>query len=536
MKSKVDCVLVGHNELVLRDYEKKLRYMGTNTPTYRDFNLGIIKYKGEQYTAADMLNVLCEGTEFTENGQFRWDDIFSLAIACIATYLDKSNISFDFIAEFQSGKDKLKDIIENCEVLTVGVITTFCTIAEPIIEVVRFIRSLKADVKIIVGGPYVSGEVRSKSDEFISNHFHQIGADYYINSPQGEDTLVKIVECIKECKLIDKIPNIYYKDNDRYIYTFSENENNALEGNVVNWHLFSSQIRSTVSVRTARSCPFSCSYCAFPQHAGKFETASCEHVEKEFKLLNEIEGLNYVNIIDDSFNVPMNRFKDILKMKINNNYDFKWNSFIRCQYLDEESVILMKDSGCEGVFLGIESANQNILDIMEKKADVNQYIRGLELLKKHGIITYASFIFGIPGETKESIYDTINFIRDYQPDFYRIQLWFCDPITPIWKKREEYGLEGTNFSWRHNTMSISEAQSYIEKAFIEINESIWLPQFNFDFTAIFNLLNRGMGLQQIKRYIRVFNEGVRNKLLSGDMLSDNISEKMLNEMKDVFKA
>ena len=533
MGRAIDCVLIGHNEMVFRDYEKKLRYLGTGTPSYRELNLGFVKYKDEPYTATDVFNTICQNTDYVKDGAFRWDDVFSLAIACIATYLDKHGVSFDYISEFQSGKEQLRDMLENDHVLTVGITTTFYTTAEPIIEIVKFIRSINKDAKIIIGGIYITGEAKTQTAEFINNHFRQIGADYYISSSQGEDALQKLIKRIKENRAINGVPNIYYRDNEKYGFTFAEEENNALKDNLVNWGLFSDRIRKTIAVRTARSCPFSCSYCAFPLHAGKYETLDCGSIDAEFKAISGIKGLEYINFTDDSFNVPMNRFKEILRSKISNNHNFKWNSFIRCQYLDEESVELMKESGCEGVFLGIESANQKILKIMNKNVEVGQHARGIEMLNKHGIITYASFIFGMPGETVDSVNDTIEFIRVYKPDFYRIQLWFCDPITPIWQQREEFGLTGTNFAWKHGTMTADEAQSHIERAFLEIDDSLWLPQFNFDFTAIFNLLHRGLDLQQIKKYIQTFNEGVRAKLR--DMDAGNISDGMFADMKAALR-
>lgn len=100
----------------------------------------------------------------------------------------------------------------------------------------------------------------------------------------------------------------------------------------------------------------------------------------------------------------------------------------------------MKESGCEGVFLGIESGNNQILATMNKIASVEKYLEGIALLKEFDIVTYGSIIIGFPGETGETVQDTIGFIEDSGLDFYRAQLWYCEPITPIRKDRQKYQL------------------------------------------------------------------------------------------------
>jgi hypothetical protein len=172
----------------------------------------------------------------------------------------------------------------------------------------------------------------------------------------------------------------------------------------------------------------------------------------------------------------------------------------------------MKESGCEGVFLGIESGNQQILRNMNKAATVEKYREGIRLLKKNRIITYASFIIGFPGETPQTVRDTVEFIQATQPDFYRTQLWYCDPITPIWKEKDQYQIKGSQFEWVHKTMDAFSACDVIDEIFLSLDNSVWIPQYNFEFGGIFSLLHRGMSLEQIKEFLLSFNQGIKEKL------------------------
>ena len=94
----------------------------------------------------------------------------------------------------------------------------------------------------------------------------------------------------------------------------------------------------------------------------------------------EIENLIF---IDDTPNFPVPRFKAMLELL--KQYDFRWYSFIRAQYIDDGISRMMKESGCDGVYLGIESADNQILKYMKKAAKGEVYMRGVECLKKYGL-------------------------------------------------------------------------------------------------------------------------------------------------------
>jgi p-methyltransferase len=163
----------------------------------------------------------------------------------------------------------------------------------------------------------------------------------------------------------------------------------------------------------------------------------------------------------------------------------------------------MAQSGCAGVFLGIESGSPTILVNMNKAATADKYRRGIHQLRDAGILTFASFIIGFPGETIATIQETSSFIEETQPDYYRAQLWYCEPGTPIDRQREKYGIDGEGFVWAHATLDSAEAMNQIEKMFLTIRRSIWLPQWSFDFWIIPYLLGKGITLDQFSQFTRV---------------------------------
>ncbi len=535
MQKTIDCLFIGHNETGLVEYEKTVRKMGIQSGAYRDLNLNFIYYGHKPYSASEIYNLLSRGDSGTTDPRGRQrplsnGDTFSAAIAHLGTYLHRRNLSFDYINYFSQQQEELKEKLLQENILTIAIITTLYVSVFPILEIMDFIKRYNHSARIIIGGPFISTQYRTQTPDALEYLFAStIGADFYVISSQGEATLVNIIHALKNDLPLHEIKNLYYKSEKGYVFTGILKEDNPLSENMVDWNLFSQHLWTGAAIRTAISCPFSCSFCGFPEHAGKYQYVDVDTVYRHLLILDNIGEVNSINFIDDTFNVPVKRFKEILRMMIRNRFKFKWTSNFRCQFADREMVELMKESGCDGVFLGIESANNNVLENMNKNADLDKYKGGIALLKEYGIMTMGSFILGFPGETPDTVNDTIAFIRQTQLDFFRVQLWYCEPITPIWKKREEFGLRGESFEWAHNTMNSKQAGDFIDKIFLTIDKSVWVPQYNFDFDKIRQMKRRGMDLTHIKEFLEAFREGVKEKLT--DPTRQEVSFEVIMKLK-----
>ncbi len=532
-KETIDCLLIGHNEMDFEEYEKHVRRMGIQSGAYRDLNLNFLRYNNKPYHLTEVFNLFCaDKSRSAHQKPMGMQETFSTAIAYLGTYLHRRGFTFAYVNSFQEEKEKLRQVLLEKNVLTVAVITTLYVSVFPILEVVDWVRQHSQETKIIVGGPFVSTKIRTQSPLEWEYLFMSIDADLYVNSSQGEATLVKIITALKSNLPQEQINNIFYKTPTGYQATPVLRENNRLSENTVNWELFSREMGEYAAVRTSISCPFSCAFCGFPEHAGKYQTMEVEGVEKELNQLNKIGKVKDLNFIDDTFNIPLKRFKQILRVMIKNKYKFKWNSYLRCQFLDRETVELMKESGCEGVFLGLESGSNLILKNMNKKVEVDKYFKGIALLKESGIVTFGNFIIGFPGETVQTVKDTKDFIQESGLDFYRTQLWYCEPITPIWKQREKYNIQGESFEWSHSTMDANTACDLIEDLFLSIKASIWVPQYNFDFDNLWHLVHRGITLDKVIQFLDTFNQGVREKLTNPS--KKEMGFEIIHKLKRIF--
>lgn len=491
--------------------EKRLRLMGEDCGAYRKLNLGFIEYNNKPYRIRDIFNIHPYNKLFKTN-PFNMNNMFNAAIAYLGTYLSKYNYTFEYIISFNEEKEKLVDLLNKESILCIAIITTFYMDIFPVLEIIQFIKKYNKDIKIILGGPFIWIKARDLSKEKLNRMFKILGADIYVNSHQGEAALINILSAIKYNKPLNDIKNIYFFGNDHFIATDTVVEDNKLEENIINWNLFSGRIKNIVPIRTSSSCCFRCSFCSYPLNKIRYQELSVEHIEKELRSLSRINKNLHLSFIDDTFNFPKKRFVEFLKMMRKNKFSFTWDSNIRCQYLDKETVKMMFECGCKGVYLGIESGNQTLLNNMNKKAKISDLVQGIDLLNQFRILSCASFIIGFPGETIETAECTRQFIEKYKPAFYQLHIWYYEPYTPVWQQKHKYNLSGSHLNWKHRTMDVSEAFNIIDNMFKSIENSIWLPQNDFEYYGIFELLKRNISLEKIKKFFYAFNRDVKRKI------------------------
>ncbi len=436
------------------------------------------------------------------------ESVFNAAIAYLATYINRKEITFDYVLSYENERDLLYEKLSK-KIVIVALSTTFCNDIGTVHDMVQYVKKINPEVKVIVGGAFIATILQQLSGRLLQILLREINADIYINSFKGEEALAKSIIAVKNNLPLKDINNIIYKGDQDYVITHLADDYIGLENNTVDWRLFKNHIGSVVSVRTAISCPYACAYCSFHIKAGRYSNISVEAVERELDAIESLGKVRTVNFIDDSFNLPRERFKSILKMMIKKNYSFHWHSYLRCQNIDDEIVDLMKQSGCHGVIIGFESGNQSILDGMNKKLKVEDYVSAHKILQKYGIVTIGMFIIGFPGETIETVKDTIQFIEEVQPTFYHAHPWICDKTTDIWKKQKEYNIIANNKGWKHITMDSKTAAQLANEVFLTVKNSTFLNVF---YMVVFQLLNQGFCIEDVKHILDTYNEYVKEKM------------------------
>jgi radical SAM PhpK family P-methyltransferase len=495
---------MGHNDVDFAAFSEKQRQFADRSAGHSEIVTNSVCIQGKRRTYMELLNTVMERVD-GRSSDFNTFRVPSLAVAYLVNFLRQRKLNAEGVNFFNTGHRELAGLLA-CSPTCVAITTTYYVDDEPIREIVAFIRCFNRETRIVVGGPRILSLSRTQSERVQMLTFRSIGADIYVESAQGESTLARVVRTLAEDGDLSAVPNLTFRGADGgFVRTSREVEENGLEDNTIDWASFPSTAFTPINyMRTARSCPFSCEFCNYPAMAGSHTYVSVEVIEQELRVMKQA-GVRDVIFIDDTFNVPFPRFKDICRMMIRNCFGFRWVSFFRCSSCDEEALDLMQESGCLGVYLGIESGDPGILRNMHKFARIDRYCESIGKLTERGILSLASMIVGFPGETAESVQNSIDFLNEAKATFYNVQVYYHDTLAPIEKRRSEFGITGSGYSWRHTTMDWREAVALKEKIIREVVHSLQLPLYGFSIWTVPYLLRNGLSLKQILEFTRFAN-------------------------------
>ena len=162
---------------------------------------------------------------------------------------------------------------------------------------------------------------------------------------------------------------------------------------------------------TSRGCPFGCHYCPYPVGQGiPWRFRSPQNVVDEIEHLVKDLGIRYIVFRDPMFSMRLPRVVEICEEIRRRGLVFKWKCETRPDCLDEETVRAMASAGCEGINFGVESAEEKIQkNAGRKPISREKIIEMTSICRRYGIKTFCFFIIGLPGDTVETILETIDF-------------------------------------------------------------------------------------------------------------------------------
>ena len=194
---------------------------------------------------------------------------------------------------------------------------------------------------------------------------------------------------------------------------------------------------------TSRGCPARCTFCCTKNLLGfKFRFRSAESVVEEVRHCVEKYGIKEVHLVDDVFTLRKDRvlkIRDLMK-ESGLDVDFVLFNGVRADQVDNEILYALKDLGVYSLGFGCESGNQSILDNIKKGEKLETIRNAYKMCKKIGFETWAFFILGLPGETKDTIKNTIKFAKEIDPDFPKFHILKPYPNSDIYKELMEKNL------------------------------------------------------------------------------------------------
>jgi radical SAM superfamily enzyme YgiQ (UPF0313 family) len=271
------------------------------------------------------------------------------------------------------------------------------------------LRSIRPDIPIIVGGAHatVAGQMLIK-EPWVD----------IVLSGECEATLPELCTRLMAGDPVSEIAGVFtrqQRDEDRQSYSFILHLD---ELQYPDYSLFPGAVQDTLRTGyplvTSRGCAFQCVYCSVPLISGRrFRKRSPEKILDELRGAVSRYGVRAFEIIDDAFNLDMDRAKEFCRQLIQSDLRLFWScpNGLRADRVDKELAMLMHQAGCRSIMVGIESAVPDVLASIHKGETIEDIEQGIRRFQKAGIRVGGYFIIGAPGDSYRAQEKNVEFIR-----------------------------------------------------------------------------------------------------------------------------
>ena len=266
--------------------------------------------------------------------------------------------------------------------------------------------------------------------------------------------------------------------------------------------------RFATSMITSRGCPFRCVYCKLTFQ--KPVMRSAKSVIKEFEIINSL-GIKEVEIYDDTFNWNHQRTKDICQGIIDKKLDLDWAIRDRVDRVKEDVLIELKKAGCYRIHCGVESGSDRVLKLIKKNITTDQVREAIKCAKKYKFVILTYFMYGLPGETLEDAYRTIDFALELNTDYAEFSITIPYPGTEAYENALKQKIIPVDY-WLNFTMNPNPSFEipYVIENLISKKELIRLrdqsvKRFYFRLSYLFNELKK---VKTITEFLQKFKMGL----------------------------
>lgn len=316
--------------------------------------------------------------------------------------------------------------------------------------IARVVRKCDETVPIVMGGHHVAFEIEGS--------FRALPELDYIVIGEGERTIVELARALEGRASLADVNGLALRDpgTDHIVRTAARIAEDDLDSLAVPARDLVPLARylafdSHASVITSRGCPYSCIFCSAPAWNGRSvryrnPSLCVDEIEEVVAL-----GFSEITIEDDLFTLYRKHFLAVCGEIGRRNTGIRWNAFSRVDTITPEIVETMAKAGCQAICFGVESGNQEILDLVQKKSNLELVKNAMRMTQQAGISALASFIIGLPGETEETLRKTVEFANELRDEFgslYGFHVLAPFPGTEVRERAGDFGLEILSSDWR----------------------------------------------------------------------------------------
>ena len=303
-------------------------------------------------------------------------------------------------------------------------------------ETLGWIRYLKKHLKVpvVIGGYNLRVYPReSVAPEEIE--FGVVEHAYY--------TIPKLFEELEGLRRFADVPGLVYKENGAVRVTphdlpidFDKFPNPARHLLPNEFYAeFPTERRNFTVMVTSLGCPRRCLFCEaggtlYAPRSPKTVVAEMEECCTKF-------GIREIDIFDYEFPCLRARTREICRLLKEKKLDLEWACRARVDSVDEDLLREMRGAGCSRIYYGLESGAQEILDRVNKGITLRQIEDTVRMTKELGIRALGFFLIGAPGETRETIRQTLKFAKRLDLDYVQFSKTLAKPLTPLWRRMVE---------------------------------------------------------------------------------------------------
>ena len=338
----------------------------------------------------------------------------------------------------------------------------------------------------------------------MGNLHSSLFADYYLKkgladivvNGEGEEVMVEVVKAFREGAGFGHIEGISIMEEGKFIQKKSVKVENLDSLPFPAWEIapldkyrshfyYNFNPKRTRIMITSRGRPIGCSFCSI--HEGqKVRYQSTERILEEIEILKRDYGTTHINFLDPMFLSRKSRVREICEGLLKENIDIRWACEAHVNYADDELFALMRRAGCETMFFGVESGNDELLRGIGKRTTTKQIEKAILLTRRNKIKPVGFFMLGLPGETEDMTKKTIDFSTKLPLDMAVFSITVPYPGSQMFedlkakdKNFDPYNWNGFNNTgilgrhppvWSPNEMSYESLKNY---------QALAMRQFHF---------------------------------------------------------
>ena len=364
-----------------------------------------------------------------------------IGIAYIAAVLEKNGYEVTVIdcPPLKITYEDLKREIASLKPDIVGITSVTVTFSSAA-QAARVIKESFPQALIVMGGPHVT----VLDEQILSEHPE---VDIIVRG-EGEQTMLELADMVSrpDIKNLTEVEGITFRKNGKivrnkdrdFIQNLDELPFPAYKYFPLNKYTFFGKL--LLPIITSRGCAFNCTFCLAPRMAGKgFRARSPKNVVDELEWSRDRYKPDAFTFHDETFTHDKKRVIEICEEIENRNIGLPWDCSTRVDRISPELLAKMREANCKLVSFGVESGSQKILNAMKKATTVELNERAIKWVKDAGISVTISVIIGYPGETPETLQQTLDFIRRTKPDDVHMSLATPYPGIELGNLMKELG-------------------------------------------------------------------------------------------------